>query len=287
MIQRNYYALVAGLPDIVPDEKKTIFSSIQFREMLHEQIHQSDYQLVKLFFLPFDHQNLLHLLFKSEKEWDQRGIFSQEELEVLRDKKSYESADLSGYPNYIVAFVGHFHGEESVESVFEAEQMLVNGYFDYLLSQSNAFVRKVANYKMTVANIMTALNGRKHNLSFDTALVGSGDVVDALKKSRARDFGLSAEVSDIELLIQIFENENLLERELKMDQHQWNFLDDATFFNYFTIEKVLAFLQKLFIVERWMALDAETGEKMFNKLLKEYESGFQFPEEFTIAYGKK
>ncbi|MGQ1947639.1 DUF2764 family protein [Geofilum sp. OHC36d9] len=287
MIQRNYYALVAGLPDIVPDEKKTIFSSIQFREMLHEQIHQSDYELVKLFFLPFDHQNLLHLLFQKEKEWDKRGIFSQEELDLLRDKKSYESADLTGYPDYIVTFAEQFHGEESVETIFEAEQMLVNGYFEYLLKQNNAFVREVANYKMTVANIMTALNGRKHNLSFDAALVGSGDVVAALKKSRARDFGLSAEVSDIEQLIQIFENENLLERELKMDQHQWNFLDDATFFNYFTIEKVLAFLQKLFIVERWMTLNTETGEKMFNQLLKEYESGFQFPEEFTIAYGKK
>jgi len=287
MIQRNYYALVAGLPDIVPDEKKTIFSSIQFREMLHEQIHQSDYELVKLFFLPFDHQNLLHLLFQTGKEWDNRGIYSQEELDLLRDKKTYESADLTIFPDYMVTFAEQFYGEESVETIFEAEQMLVRGYFEHLLNQNNAFVRKLANYKMTVANIMTALNGRKHNLPFDAALVGSGVIVDALKKSRARDFGLSAEVSDIEQLIQIFENENLLERELKMDQHQWNFLEDVTFFNYFTIEKVLAFLQKLFIVERWMALDTETGKKMFNQLLKEYESGFQFPEEFTIAYGKK
>jgi hypothetical protein len=131
------------------------------------------------------------------------------------------------------------------------------------------------------------LNGRKFDIPFENALVGGDEVVLALKKSRTRDFGLSAEISDIEHLIQIFETENLLDRELKLDTHKWHHMDEITFFNYFSVEKVIAFILKLLIVERWMELDAEKGKEMFNQLLKELESGFQFPEEFTLAYGKK
>jgi ABC-type nitrate/sulfonate/bicarbonate transport system substrate-binding protein len=93
-------------------------------------------------------------------------------------------------------------------------------------------------------------------------------------------------VEYIEDLLQIFEIENLKDRELKLDFHKWHFLENATFFNYFTIEKVLAFLQKLFIAERWIHLDPEKGREIFKKLFRELKSGFEFPEEYTLSYGK-
>ena len=34
-------------------------------------------------------------------------------------------------------------------------------------------------------------------------------------------------------------------------------------------------------------LDAEKGKEMFNQIVTELQDGFQFSEEFTLAYGKK
>jgi hypothetical protein len=138
-----------------------------------------------------------------------------------------------------------------------------------------------------MGNIMLALNGRKHDIPFEKALIGDDEVTQALKKSRARDFGLSTEVNDIENVIQIFEIENILDRELRIDNHLWKFLDETTFFDYFTIEKILAFVQKVFVVERWFELDKEKGQQIFNQLLEELQSNFEFPEEFAITYGKR
>jgi hypothetical protein len=45
-----------------------------------------------------------------------------------------------------------------------------------------------------MANIMLALNGRKHDIPFEDALIGDDEVTLALKKSRSRDFGLSNEI---------------------------------------------------------------------------------------------
>ncbi|MGC9352705.1 MAG: DUF2764 family protein, partial [Mariniphaga sp.] len=59
MNKRNYYCLVAGFPDLIPDDKKLHFSSVELRNYLREEIHPDDFELVKLFYLPWDHENLI------------------------------------------------------------------------------------------------------------------------------------------------------------------------------------------------------------------------------------
>ena len=156
-----------------------------------------------------------------------------------------------------------------------------------MVASGNDFVAEVAGYKKRMGNIMLALNGRKHEIPYDDAIIGDNELARALKKSRARDFGISDENIDIENIIQMFEIENILDREMQFDNHFWKFLDEITFFNYFSIEKILAFLLKLFITERWFVLDKEKGQQIFNQFLDKLKSNFEFPEEFAITYGKR
>lgn len=286
-MSKGYYCLVAGLPDLVPEEKKLSFSSAGFREMMEDELDARDFDLLKLFYLPFDHENLLNLFFEEDKEWDERGNYNKEELEPLTDRKLVHVAEHEVFPAYISVFAYDMHTEEASETRVDAARRLSTEYYKHLDAQPNDFVKKLAKYQRDTANILTALNGRKYDLNFEKALIGHDDVTDSLRKSRARDFGLKSEVEHIEDLIQIFEIDNLKDRELKLDIHKWRFVEDATFFNYFTIEKVLAFLQKLFIAERWIHLDPEKGREMFEKLFSELKSGFEFPEEYTLTYGKK
>jgi hypothetical protein len=286
-MSKGYYCLVAGLPDLVPEEKKLVFSSAHFRDMMEDEMAPEDFELLKAFYLPFDHENLLNLFFNEEKEWDERGNFSKEELEPLIDRKLVHTAEMSHFPPYLADFVFAMHTEEASDNRVKASRRLSDDYYYWLGASKNSFVRELGKYLRDTSNVLTALNGRKFELSFESALIGNDDVTDALKKSRARDFGLKSEVEHIEELLQIFEIENLKDRELKLDIHKWNFVEEATFFNYFTVEKVLAFLQKLFIAERWIHLDPEKGREMFEKLFNELKSGFEFPEEYTLTYGKK
>jgi hypothetical protein len=286
-MSKGYYYLVAGLPDLVPEEKKLSFTSTDFRDMMADELTNKDYALLKLFYLPFDHENLLNLFFEEDKEWDSRGNFSKEELEPLADRKLAQSADTEALPHYLYEFVLTMHGEDAPGSRVEAARQLSADYYEHLHQNSNTFVRQLAKYQQDTANVLTALNGRKHELQFEQALIGNNEVTEALKKSRSRDFGLKSEVEHIEDLLQIFEMDNITDRELKLDIQKWHFVEEETFFNYFTIEKVLAFVQKLFIAERWINLDPEKGREMFEKLFSELKSGFEFPEEYTLTYGKK
>jgi len=287
MIKRKYYYLIAGLPDLIPDDKKLSFTSVQLRDYLKEDLHPDDFELVKLFYLPWDHNNLVRFMFKEKSEWDERGNYPPETIELLADKKQFELIDLTAYPDYLIEFLEIYHDDEEDVSKTKSVKMLTEGWYRYLQESDNKFVREFADYKQTMGNILLALNRRKHDIEVEDAFIGDNEITSALKKSRARDFGLANEVNEIETIIQIYETGNMLDRELRFDSHFWQFLDESTFFDYFTIERILAFVQKLFIAERWFLLDKEKGQQIFNQLLDELQSKFEFPEEFAITYGKR
>lgn len=282
-----YHYLISGLPEITPDMKKLPFTGIDFRDILKESLTGRDMQWVENLYLRFDHYNLIHLLYDKGANWDARGNYSRAQLEQLLDKKTYDQVDMSGYPSYWRQFIHTIHQDPEGVNQVTASRMLSGGYYDFLDSHGNQFIGKVSQYERNVANTAIALNARKHGLEVEKQLIGNNEVTEALKKSRAADFGLAAKIEYIEDIIRIFQTEKLEEREMKLDMHKWKYLDNITFFNYFTIEKILAFVLKLFIVERWDALDKEQGRKMFIQLFNDLKSGFEFPREYTINYGKK
>jgi hypothetical protein len=287
MNNRKYYYLISGLPDLIPDDKKLVFTSADIRSYLQNELHPSDFELVKQLYLPWDHDNLVKLMYQEKFEWDIRGNYPRELLEQLAEKKQFDVLDTAGLPLYLVQFVEFFHDDEEDFPKQTAIRYLTEGWYRHLMESGNDFTVEYARYRLNMANIMLALNGRKYDIPFEDAIIGDDDVTYAIKKSRSRDFGLANEINNIETIIQIFETENILDRELRIDSELWQFLDEMTFFNYFTIERVLAFVQKLFIAERWFSLDKERGQHLFNQLLNELQSSFEFPEEFAITYGKR
>ncbi len=71
---------------------------------------------------------------------------------------------------------------------------------------------------------------------------------------------------------QALELPNVLEREQRLDMLRWNKVNDITVFNYLDIERILAFVVKAFITERWVKMDKTTGAELFDKLLNELSS---------------
>lgn len=39
---------------------------------------------------------------------------------------------------------------------------------------------------------------------------------------------------------------------------------------------------KLMIIERWLKLDPKTGEELFRRLLGDLQTGYEFPNEFSV-----
>lgn len=286
-MKRNYYCLISSLPDWKLDDRKPLMNSLSFKEMLAEELHSDDFKYVQWLYLPFDHANILNRLYKKEVPCDDRGKYPTELVEHLTNAINVANDPSLGVEPYLEDFILRFFDADEKPARMEAEKELTSGWFAMLKESKNDFLTQYADFEQQSRNVLTALAGRKFDISVANSLVGDHDMVEALKKSRARDFGLSGEIGHLDQLLQIFEMTNLQEREMRLDILRWNFYEEVTFFHYFSVEKILAFVLKLFIVERWSALDEKRGRELFEKLIAELQNSYDFPEEFKFSHGKK
>ena len=68
---------------------------------------------------------------------------------------------------------------------------------------------------------------------------------------------------------------DLLSREKELDDICWAKISALETFHYFDITAVLAYVAKLCIVNRWLALDEKTGRELFHQLVREVRGTFK------------
>ena len=110
-------------------------------------------------------------------------------------------------------------------------------------------------------------------------LIGRDDVAEALLRSNAPDFGLSAQLPWIDRLLGQSRGKPL-DFEKGVDTLRWDVLNEMTIASYFQAETVYAFYLKLTIVERWRALDPKSGRERLDTLLGELKASYIVPELF-------
>lgn len=280
----NYYCLVAGLPDLSPDDARTGFTIANFKADCLSQLSARDRRLVELFYLRYDNRNLLRLKTEPETEdFDERGCFTRSELlDVMNAVKRGENRDPK-----IPAYVWRFLEREaaSADDVQEnrlAEDVLAALYYEHALTCGNEFFVRWFTFNLHLNNILIALTARRFNFKPDAYLVGDNEVTEALRTSGARDFGLSTELGYYDELVRISEVTDPVEKEKKLDMLKWNWLEEETFFHYFSVEKVFAFLLKLDIIERWSSIDKEKGGAVFRQLINKLKEEVEVPAEFKL-----
>ena len=276
----NYYCLVTGLPELSLEDGKLSYTVANFKTEIYPELSKSDKKLIDLFYLKFDNQNLLALLKDKEAVVDTSfGNFSAEELlDVIASFKE-ETAPDKKLPSYFYEFA-ELYLNTPEEERFGLEDKLHGFYFHYAMKCGNKFVSEWFELNLNVNNILAAMAARKYKMDVAKVSVGTNMVAEALRNSNARDFGLADDLEYFEQLTRINDTVDLVEREKKIDLLKWNWMDDNTFFNYFTIERIFVFLMKLEMIERWVSLDKEKGNEMFRKLIDQLKDEVQIPQEF-------
>jgi len=275
---REYFYLVAGLPDLLLDESKTKISAAELRNDWQELLHPDDYRLVEILFLKYDNFNLFNLLQKNGKEFDERGNYS---LDFLEDQVK---EPVSTLPTYLSDFILDFKADNSENPAKSWENLLEERFYDYLLSLDNEFLSRWFEMELNLGNALTALNCRHHNIAAEPQIIGNNHIAENILRSNARDFGISQDFPEIDLVLSAWENGTLLDREKALDMIRWNWIEENVFFHYFTVERLMGFLLQLEMVERWIKLDKEEGERLFRILLKNLDSSYELPAEFKLQH---
>lgn len=281
LFKRHYYYEVAGLPDLFLDENRAKVSVAGFREEFRQKLHPDDYALVEVLFLKYDNKNLLNLLLKKDKPWQELANFSRELLE-----EEIRESD-QRIPDYMRQFIEKFKSGERDDNNMLWETVLDSYFYEYLLSLDNDFLRNYYSFLLDFTNVATALALREHEMPPANQLIGDNVITQSILRSSARDFGVTQDFAEVEKIIAAWQSATITEREKNLDLIKWQWIDEHTFFEYFTIERLLAFMLQLEIAERWMLLDPETGRSMFDQLLDSLTRDYKLPEEFNLRQIKR
>ncbi len=276
----KYYYLVSGLPELTLEDSKLSYTVADFKTELYPALSGEDRKLIDLFYLQFDNANVLKLLKDKEAAVDLRGNYSAEELVAYISllKEGYEVSERE-FPSYLSTFISEYFNL-AVEDDSLHEDRLSALYYAYAMKCGNKFVSAWFGFNLVIKNVLVALTARKYKMDVAPRIVGDTEVCEALRTSAARDFGLGGEVEWLDRLVKISETEELVEREKKIDQLRWNWMEEATFFDYFTVERLFVFLLQLEMIERWISLDKEKGSQLFRSIIATLKDEVQIPAEF-------
>lgn len=276
----KYYCLIAGLPEIHIDDQKLAYSVAEFKEEVYEALSTADRKLFDLFYLKYDNANLLQFLKNKESEHDTRGLLSVEALEQLVKVVKEGDAPDANIPAYLPAFIASALEEKSSDEGILPADVLAAAYYGYALKASNDFAAKWFEFNLNLNNMLIASVARKYHFDASNFIVGDNEVAKALRSSSARDWGLAGTVDFLDAVQRIAEETDVTEKERKIDLLKWNWLEENTFFHYFTGERLFAYLLKLEIIERWFRLNKETGEAQLREMIARLKSEVKLPEDF-------
>lgn len=265
----NYYYYIAGFPDLQPDDTKNVPALDALKADLEEQLCDNDRTLLHLVYAEYDNRNLLRYLHDKGAELDPLGTLTADDWrEVLDLMEEQEHPHDPRLLPYVRTFYAAYRDENSPLDGASHEDYLAGLYYDYAMQCGNRFLREWFEFNLNLRNLLTATACRRHGFDTQHLVVGGNEVARALRKSNARDFGLAGQFDELETVLHIADEPNLLTREQQLDALKWQWLDEHTFFNYFSVERILALVLKCQLLNRWKPLTQERGTAVFRDLLE-------------------
>lgn len=153
------------------------------------------------------------------------------------------------------------------------EGTLGEGFYEKALKHPLKFIREWFAFDLNLRNAKVRyLNRQLGRPENQDVLTGKGEDYNGdvdLLRFRPGEFEEAIKVGFV------LDQQDLLVRERGLDDICWQKADSLALFHWFDLTAVLSYVVKLHIVNRWLALDEETGRALFQKLVKEVRGTFK------------
>lgn len=274
MFKQHYDCLIAGLPDLVIREYPKRLTSLKFRIELEEILKQSDFALLELMFRENDHRNLLNMLLHNDFQFDSLGNYKENYL----ISQLAEPTDIAGYMKILI---NEFKSDVFGKASLPAETRLYELFYSDVLKNNNEFVHQWFGFEQNLRNVLTVFNCSNYDYPLEKHLIpdkNNEDLNDLLlRENLSPDLFADYDLPWLEQIVRIMDSgTDFSEKEKAIDQIKWTFLDELTTFHYFTIEKILSFVLKLKMLDRWRELDDNTGKAFLKRLISDLEMSYSF-----------
>jgi hypothetical protein len=253
----NYYFVASALPALQIDLPPELEFQ-DFEDLLKDNLTEADLAKVWIMRFYYDIQNM-RAWWKNEA-LDPIGNLNEVELEEALVAKE-------GLPDYVQDFLENYTNTESRLHHFSA---LPVAYFATESKRATGFLQRYLSFEREWRLVMTAFRakqlGRDFTSEFQFEDPDDDFVAQILAQKDAKTYTPPDEYEELKPLFEAHRNDPL-GLHLALCEYRFNKIQEMFGVKVFSIDRILAYMARLIIVEKWQLLNKEKGVALANKIL--------------------
>jgi len=279
MMEREYHYLISGLPNISPEDTKGWISISGFRSYLEEHLHPDDFLQVCLIFLKQDHQNIIRYFETGKINSGNAGNYK---IEDFKDPENFESENDSAIgllPPYISEVLLRYGNEKGDLNISKISHKLENGFYTYIMDNGCVFLKRFYEFDYNLNNLLAFEKAAQHKINPHKFISGNSSHAQHLQNNAGKSMVKDPDFEYFDEILSYTRRPSFAEEERKVDLLRWRVIDEMIIFKNFSLDRVLAYLLKMMIIERWSTLSKKSGERKLRNILSEFRlEGKKMPE---------
>ncbi len=255
----KYYFLVTLLPPLSFDETPEI-TFAELDELLHENLSKHDYAKTAIIRRYYDLINLRALWLSDS--FDLFGTLSADEIE--------EAAFIGhGLPRYVHDFLEQY--DKNADRLRHFPSLLAHFFRSNNLS--DPFLKAYLKFEREVRLILTAFRAQKLQADLILELQYENPeeefIAQLLAQKDAPEYEPPEEYRELKIIFSKY-NGDPLHLQRAIDEYRLEKIDSfASISDTFSIERILAYLIKLIVIEKWVTLNRQKGLQIIETIVKE------------------
>lgn len=254
----KYYFVSASLPELhIGYPPELTFN--EFTRLLKVNLTEEDYDKTVVMRRIFDIQNVRNFLRK--EPFDHRSNLDENQL---------EEAILTrfGLPDYVYDFLDRFDSFEDRMHFFPS---LVSAYYrDEIKKAKKGFLLDYLSFEHNWRLVFTGFRAKKlgRDISVELQFEDFNDdiVAQILAQKDSRTYEPPSRFEDLKVIFEKY-YETPLELAKILGQYRFDQLREFYQVDWFSIDRILAYLAQLVIAEKWMELDKEKGLEIVESMI--------------------
>lgn len=255
----NYYFLGTLLPELVIDEKPEIgFNELD--QLFKENLTNQDYAKTRTIRNLFDIINL-RAYWKGEP-LDEYGNFSYNELEEALATRSM-------LPPYVFDYMDKYPSkEEQIKNYPE----LLGTFFRTAINNSTGFFKYYYTLERELRIVLAAFRAKKLDKDIYRELQYEDPeeelIAQILAQKDSQTYEPPEKYREIKTLFEQHYDDPI-ELQKSLLEYRFNKIEEKIGLELFTMDRVLAYMIKLILIERWQCMDKQKGKEIIDSMLKE------------------
>lgn len=260
----EYFFLASLLPPLEIGHVPSL-GFAEFKTLINESLTRRDLEKVRDFLHLIDLENLRALW--ANEPFDPRGNYTRDQMSQALIDYAWEEGE--AFPPYLTDFLEKFRG---IEARLEHFPLLMTRFFEYEIEHTSGFVREYLAFQREFRLVMLGFRAQKlgKNVAQELQYEEGSDplVAQILAQSDGTTYEPPFEYKELKPIFEAYSN-SPLEMHKALYEYQFDHIIELWGTEPFTIDRILNYLARLILVERWLELNVQKGIQIVDRIEKE------------------